>query len=129
MKLPVKYVVPIVLALLAFSVWRQYFDTLSFSELVGKQQNAKVSIMVNLFDFDTSLTRHDVTRLRKRSRYWERRIDEVNSIQDPAKWQVENEKLLAEMLEDPSMKKIAKKTLGISKDAFFGTIKAISAFN
>jgi len=128
MKLPMRYVVPVVLALIAFAVWRQYFDTLSFSELVGKQQNAKVSIFMNLFDFDTSLTRHDVARLQKRASYWERRIDEVNRIQDPAKWQVENEKLLAEMLEDPSIKKIAHKTLGISKDAFFGTIKAISAF-
>jgi len=128
MKLPIKYLVPVVLALLALSAWRYFYDTLSFSELVGKQQNAKVSIMVNLFDFDTSLTRYDVARLKQRSRYWERRINEVHAIQDPAKRQVENEKLLAEMLEDPSIKKIANKTLGISKDVFFGTIIAISAF-
>lgn len=128
MKIPMKYVTPVAIALLAFFAWRYFFDTLNFSELVGKQQNAKVSIVVNLFDFDTSLTRYDVARLKQRSSYWERRINEVNSIQDPARWQIENEKLLAEMLEDPSMKKIAKKTLGISKDAFFGTVKAISAF-
>jgi hypothetical protein len=128
MKLPLKYMMPVVLALLAFFVWKYFFDTLSFSELVGRQQDPRISIMVNLFDFDTALTRYDVARLKKRSRYWERRANEVNAIRDPTQRQIENEKLLAEMLEDASIKKIANKTLGISKDAFFEIIKAIIAF-
>ena len=43
--------------------------------------------------------------------YWLKRMKDVESIQDAELKSKENEKLLAELMEDPTMKKIFKGTL------------------
>ena len=95
-------------------------DTLMFSEIVGETNDPKVSIFVNLFDFDTGLTRYDIYNLSKNNDYWRDRILKVHAIQNPQLREVENEKLMAEMMKDPTMKKIARKVLG------FGTQTALA---
>lgn len=96
-----------------FAVYYVFIDTLSFSQLIGKTQSPKATIFINLFDFDTGLTRYDIYQINKRSDYWERRIREVQSIQDARAREKANEELMAEMMEDPSLKKVIRKFLGL----------------
>lgn len=111
-----------------FSCWYFFIDTLTFSELIGKDISPKASIFINLFDFDTGLTRYDIYRLKSKSVYWERRMQEVASITDPKRREIEQEKLVAEMMQDPSMKKIVKKVFGLGVDSALTILKAVTAF-
>ena len=60
----------------------QYVRTLMLSEVVGHTDNDIVNILVNLGDFDTGLTRNDVSNLKSNGDYWIRRMNEVNAISD-----------------------------------------------
>ena len=74
------------------------------SEIIGEDVDSQASILINLFDFDTELTRYDVHNLESKVPYWEKRLREVDSITDSRRKNREYEKLIAEMMEDPSMK-------------------------
>ena len=53
--------------ILAFVSYYYFFlDTLSVSELAGKSADPGVTLFVNVFDFDTGLTRWDVHNLKKK---------------------------------------------------------------
>ncbi|MBS3919497.1 MAG: hypothetical protein KG012_11485 [Deltaproteobacteria bacterium] len=111
--------------LVVFFYWYFFVDTLKLTQITGKPENAYASIFVNIIDFDTGLSRYDIYNLSRRSDYWQRRIREVESIQDPERRNMENAKLLAEMMEDPSIKKIAKKLIGFGTDAVLSIMRAI----
>jgi len=120
-----KIIISIVLALsLIFSYWYYFVDTLKLTQITGKPQNALASIFVNFIDFDTGLTRYDIHNLSRKNEYWQKRIREVMAIQNPQQRNIENEKLLAEMMDDPSIKKIAKKLMGFSIDAVLAILQA-----
>ena len=85
-----------------------YVKTLMLSEIVGKPENDFVRLLVNLGDFDTGLTRHDLSQLYSKKDYWLKRINEVDNIIDPNIQAKESEKLLAEMMDDQAIKKIIK---------------------
>lgn len=116
----------IFIGLLGFFYWYFFLDTLNLSQVTGKPNNPMASIFVNLIDFDTGLTRYDVYNLTSKSDYWQRRINEVNSIQDPERRNKENEKLMAEMMEDPTLKKIVKKVFGFGVESVLAVLKGIS---
>jgi hypothetical protein len=119
---------PIFLVTLLFFVATYYYffiSTLSISQIVGKQSSAQATIILNLFDFDTGLTRYDMYRLAQKSDYWNMRIKQVSLIQDPNRRNVENENLLAEMMEDPVLKKVTRKVLGFGGKASFSILQAI----
>lgn len=109
--------------------WYFFVDTLSLTEITGQPKNTIATIFVNLMDFDTGLTRYDIYNLASKSDYWEMRIREVNSIRDPQQKEIENHKLLAEMMQDPSIKKIAKKLLGLSIESVIAILKAAKTFS
>ena len=110
---------------LAFTYYYFCTATLSISQIVGKQSSAQATILLNLFDFDTGLTRYDMYKLTQKSNYWNTRIRRVNSIQDPNRRNLENEKLLAEMMEDPVLKKITKKVFGFGCEVSFSILEMI----
>lgn len=85
-----------------------YVKTLLLSEIVGQTDNDIVNILVNLGDFDTGLTRHDLNNLKSQKDYWINRMNEVNAISDPELQEQANLKLIADMMEDPTMKKVCK---------------------
>lgn len=85
-----------------------YVKTLMLSEIVGHSDNDIVNILVNLGDFDTGLTRHDMNKLKSQKDYWINRMNEVNTITDPDLQEQANIKLMADMMEDPTMKKVCK---------------------
>jgi hypothetical protein len=111
-----------------FGVWYFFIDTLSFSEIVGKGNKPRTTILINLFDFDTGLSRYDIYNLKSKSDYWATRTRNVNSISDPNRRNIENEKLMAEMMQDPSMKKIAKKVFGFGSKTALSVLNAIGSF-
>jgi hypothetical protein len=123
-----KKIIIISISLFMLLFWYFFIDTLAFSQLVGKNISSKASIFVNLFDFDTGLTRYEIYNLKSKSAYWERRMRKVASITDPKRREVEHEKLVAEMMQDPAMKKIVKKLFGFGTDSAFSVLKAIVAF-
>ena len=83
---------------------------------------------MNLLDFDTGLTRYDVYCLQKKTKVWEQRKKYIYSIQDPNLQKRENDKLLAEMMQDPGFKKIAQKVFGFGAKGAFETAKILSGF-
>jgi hypothetical protein len=93
-----------------------YVETLKVTEIVGKSEDNLTNIALNFLDFDTGLTRNDLRKIKSSKDYWMKRITEVDSIQDPEKKASEYEKLINELLEDPSLKKIFKGTMAKSYD-------------
>lgn len=108
------------------AAWYLFVDTLSLRELSGKPSGSIETILVNIFDFDTGLTRYDVYRLRSRAPYWQRRINEVEGIRDLRKRDEEQKRLLAEMMEDPVLKKMTRGVLGFGSQAVFSLLGAIN---
>ena len=106
----------IIIALLAvcfiiggyFYYRHNYVETVMLSEIVGHTDNDLVNIFVNLGDFDTGLTRHDINHLKSNKDYWIDRIKEVEATTDPQLREDANIKLLADMMEDPTMKKVCQ---------------------
>ena len=92
----------------SFYYYHTYVDTLMLSEIIGKSQNSVINISLSLFDFDTGLTRHDINHIKSSKDYWIKRINDVESINNAELKAQEYQKLVAEMLEDSSMKKICK---------------------
>lgn len=85
-----------------------YVSTLMLSEVVGKTNNSGINVAVNFFDFDTGLTRHDIRQLKKNKDYWIRRIKEVDAIQNSDQKRQASLQLLSDMMDDPTLKKLAK---------------------
>jgi len=96
----------------------QYYwgETLMLSQILGSSDDPKAGILINLFDFDTGLTRYDIYNLAREADYWEMRMRQVLAEQNPQRREIENEKLLAEMMQDPTMKKIARELLVVGWD-------------
>ncbi|MBU1152563.1 hypothetical protein KKB84_01105 [bacterium] len=110
--------------ILCFFYWYYFIDTLKLTEITGTPDNAVAGFFVNLINFDTGLTRYDIHNLSRKSEYWQKRINDVMSIQSPEKRNIENQKLLAEMMEDPSIKKIAKKFMSFGTEAVLSILQA-----
>jgi hypothetical protein len=115
----------ILLSLSGYGYYYYFVQTLTLSDIMGRTNVTIVDIFVNLLDFDTGLTRYDLHNLSKKSGYSNMRIREVESIQDPRRRQAEQEKLVAEHLEDPALKKIVRKTLGFGTKSALGILQAI----
>ncbi len=78
------------------------------SDIITDTKDDWTKIAVGLLDFDTGLTRHDLSQLYSKKDYWLKRINEVDNIIDPNIQAKESEKLLAEMMDDQAIKKIIK---------------------
>ncbi len=85
-----------------------YGETLMLSEVVGHSNNDVLNILVNMADFDTGLTRHDINYIKSNKDYWINRMNEVNAIADPELKEQANIKLIADMMENPTMKKVCR---------------------
>ncbi len=115
----------IFIAATAYGYYYYFVQTLMLSQIIDSSSNPLSSIVVGLIDFDTGLTRYDVHNLSEKASYWESRIQQVNSIQDYRQRNQANEKLLAEMMEDPSMRKVVKKLFGFGMNTLGIFFKAL----
>jgi hypothetical protein len=102
-----------------------YLDTLMLSEIVGHTDNSGVNMIVSLADFDTGLTRHDISQLKKDKDYWFTRIQELDTIQNNDLKEQASLKLLADMMEDPVLNKICKGFVKFGSDISFGILELI----
>jgi len=89
-----------------FGFQHYYVEKLKLSEIVGSTEETLTDIDVNFLDYDTNLTRHYLCKIESSKEYWLKRMKNVESITDPHFKVKENQKLLAELMEDPTMKKI-----------------------
>ena len=104
---------------------RNYVDTLMLSEIVGHTDNMGVNIAVDLVDFNTGITRHDINQLQKNKDYWISRIQEVEAIDDTNLKGQASTQLLSEMMEDPVLKKICTGIFKLGTNTSFGLIEMI----
>lgn len=104
---------------------QNYVETLTLNEIVGHTDNPLVNIAINLADFDTGLTRHDLKQLFENKDYWLQRIKEVEAISDPVTKEHASYMLLDEMMEDPVLKKIFSGILNLGSDVSLGLIEMI----
>ena len=119
----------LIILFMGFGIYYFFIDTLSFAELAGKQSNPTATIFLNLFDFDTGLTRFDVINLKKKAKIWKIKERQIYSIQDPQKRKIEHEKFMAEMMQDPAFKKLSRKFLGMGAKGMQGLLNGILAFS
>ncbi len=129
MSLSKTLIVVIVFVLLGYGIYYFFIDTLSFSELSGRQSSPMGSILVNLLDFDTGLTRWDAYNLKKKAIVWQEKQKYIFSIQNPELRRIENEKLMAEMMQDPGFKKLSRKILGFGGKGASGILNALVGFS
>ena len=109
-------------------VYYFFIDTLSFSQLAGNTGNTKANIFLNLFDFDTGLTRYDIYHINNKGEYWNGRIKEVQSISNIKAREKANDELVAEMMQDPSLKKITRKFLGFGVKSASSILQVLTSF-
>jgi len=124
-----KPLIIIIISLIVISSYAYYYyyvQTLMFSEIIGKTDNNLENIAIKFFDFNTGLTRHDISHLENTKDYWIKRMREVESIQNPTLKAEETKKLMNDMMQDPSLKKINK--LLLNKGLGFG-IKLFNDLN
>ena len=108
-----KLIIGVLLAVILLGVGSYFYyyyfvKTLRLTEIVGHTDNEIVNFIVELGDFDTGLTRHDLSNLKSKQSYWANRINEVLNISDTEQQIEANAKLIAEMMDDPAMSKIVK---------------------
>jgi len=99
------------ICVLAYGIYFYYIDTLSLSEIMGSSGNNTTDILVNLFDFDTGITRHEMSNLASKSKEWSERMRKIESIPDQEAKERERTRLVAEMMRDPAFKKLSQKLL------------------
>ena len=123
-----KLIIGLTIAIIIIACWYFCIDTLTFSEMIENDVSSDVSILINLFDFNTKLTRYDIYRLKSKTQKWEERLEEIDSISDSAKRDREYKKVMADMTADPSMKKIIKKVSVFGKDNVESILEVINTF-
>jgi len=104
---------------------QNYVETLTLNEIVGHTDNPLVNIAINLADFDTGLTRHDIKQLSENKGYWLQRINEVEAISDPNTKEHASYMLLDEMMEDPVLKKILSGVLNLGINVAFSLLGTV----
>jgi len=132
LSLKVKIATILILIGIAYSAWYYYIDTLTLSEITGQSENATVDILINLFDFDTGITRHEMRQLSQKADGWNQRMNDIMLIEDQSLQQAEQAKLVAEMMRDPAFKKIAKLILKGGTKSIKGTsdfLRILTAFS
>jgi len=120
-------IVILVLAFLAYGVYYQYIETVRFSEIMGSSGNAAIDIFVNLLDFDTGCTRHELSALARKSQAWNVEMNRINTISDLDERNRQNTELMAEMMRDPAFRKLSQKFLVAGARGTKGLLETLAA--
>ncbi|MCL4509621.1 MAG: hypothetical protein M1470_00905 [Bacteroidetes bacterium] len=113
------------LCVAGYGYYYYFVQTLRLSDIIGSQDNPIASMLVNLVDFDTGLTRYDLHDLSQNAPYWNRRMNEVESLPPGYQKQVQQQQLVAEMMKDPAMKKIINRLMPFGFNAVQNFFKAL----
>ena len=113
---------------ISFAYYYFFVDTLSMSQLARQTRSKKAKVLVGFIDLDSGLTRYDVYSVSKKGNYWKSRMREVRSIQDSVKRERARDRLLEEMMQDPSIRKIMRKLNAFGANSATEVLKALGAF-
>ena len=122
--------IAVLLSILVFpssGFYYYYVDTVTFAEIIGSSGNPTVDIFINLFDFDTGCTRHEINELSKKCQTWNRKMDRIMAIQDPVQRDRQHTELVAEMMRDPAFKKLTQKILGTGSRSMKSILETLSS--
>ena len=101
-----------ILALLAVAVHYVFIDTLLLSEVLPPEQGRKLfGFILSVSNPDTGLTRWDTLSLRRQARSWEARAAEIEALPDASARQAEYQRLTADILQDPTVRKAVEKVM------------------
>lgn len=114
------------LAVTLLAAYYVFVDTLSLTEIMPPQSSFSGTMLLGLLDFDTGLTRYDCFRIHGKMGYWKKRINEVSAIPEFERQRIEQERLLAEMMQDPALRKFAQKTYKMGAKRTFEILQAAS---
>jgi hypothetical protein len=103
----------------------EYVETLRLSEIIDKTDNPMVNLAVNILDFDTGLTRHDIKHLKNNKEYWIGRINQLDAIQGDNQKQEAVIQLLADFFDDPVVKKLKPNLTAFGANSSLEIIKTI----
>lgn len=112
----------LLLVVTVIAVWYVFLDTLMVSEIVGRDTDTLETILVTIFDFDTGLSRYDVYRLKSKETYWLELMSELSMTDDSRARSM----IIAEMMQDPSMRKVIQKLLDLGAAAAVTVMSAIA---
>ncbi len=112
-----KILIGIVIILIAFGIWYYFIDTLTMSQIVGDDVSQNINMLVNAFDFDTEISRYNFNKLKLKVGKWDKRLQKIDRINDPVSRDTEREKVIGEIVSDPTVKKLMKHIPGFGKDA------------
>ena len=112
----------LLLVVTAIAIWYVFLDTLMVSEIVGRDTDTLETILITIFDFDTGLSRYDVYRLKSKETYWLELMSELSMTDDSRAKRM----IIAEMMQDPSMRKVIKKLLDLGAAAALTVMSAIA---
>lgn len=118
----------IVASVISFIYYYFFVDTLSMSQLTGKTRSNKASVLVNLFALDSGLTRYDVYHISRKKSYWNSRMKEIDSIKDVTTKNRAYDLFFEEIMQDPSIKKIAGRLSNYGVKSAKHILKTINAF-
>lgn len=105
--------------------WYFFGKTLRLTEIIEPQQNAYSEIALKLFDFDTGLTRYDIYTIERKVKPWQRRYQWINSLQDPKQRDLELNKLLLEISQDPVAAKFMARLSPLGPNGAFEALKGL----
>lgn len=112
-----KILIGIVVILVAFGIWYYFIDTLTMSQIVGDDVSQNVNMLVNAFDFDTEISRYNFNKLKFKVAKWDKRLQEIDRINDPTSRDTEREKVIGEIVSNSTVKKLMKHIPGFGKDS------------
>ena len=111
-----KILIGIIIILVAFGIWYYFIDTLTFSQIIGDDVSQNVGMLVNMFDFDTEISRYNFNKLKFKVAKWDKKLQEIDRNNDPTSRDKEREKVIQEIVSDPTVKKLMKHIPGFGKD-------------
>ncbi len=114
-----KILIRIVIILVAFGIWYYFIDTLTFPQIIGDDIDDIIQyfdILVNRLEFDTEISRYTFNKLKFKVAKWDKRLQEIDRINDPTSRDKEREKVIQEIMSDPAVKKLTKHLPDIGKD-------------
>lgn len=111
-----KILIGIVIILVAFGIWYYFIDTLTFSQIIGDDVSQNAGMLVNMFDFDTEISRYNFNKLKFKVARWDKRLQETDRINDLTSRNKEREKVIQEIVSDPTVKKLMKHIPDFGKD-------------
>ena len=111
-----RILIGIVIILIVFGIWSYFIDTLTISQIIGDDVSQNANILVNMFDFDTEISRYNFNKLKFKVTKWDKRLQEIDRINDPASKDTEREKVIGEIVSEPTVKKLMKHIPGFGKD-------------